>query len=812
MADALSLDPFFLDRRRSLVAAGAGRRVAALDQASARHLGAGRWELRLRFVAPLPSGLAPENLRLVPVRGRAGDGNAPAAPGTAAGGFAVLTVHPDPEDDRSWLAELANPTDPAALLRGTPQWAVELVGLPAADPLLNRARFNLLVATPANLPPAAPAPAAPLPTAAPAIDYLAKDYASFRQQMLDDIALWLPDLPNDSVAAQNVALVELLAFAGDYLSYYQDAVGTEAYLGTARRRVSVARHAQLLDYWISEGTNSRTWVKILIAADTPAGAVLPAGTALLTAVPGMPAVRVTELADLDEAVSRGARIFETLEDLDVGIDLQEPQIHDWGLPDFSIPAGSTTAALRCQSPRLAPGRALLLASRQRPQDQHVVRLTSAEPGRDPVTRDAITSLGWAAEDALPFDLPVTARGPEGRPLRLSTACTNVVLADFGATWPLAVPAAATRPRVHLPRVPRSGSYRPRLPQKGMIFRVPFSQAAAGSAAAALRQDPARAMPAIRLWQSTLDGRQVPWQVRRQLLASGRFAPDYVVEIEDGREAWLRFGDGWQGQLPAPGSRFSALYRIACGQPNVGKGALKHVVTDLPWVVGVESPFAAAGAIPPERTRRAALFAPHAYQGQARCVTAADYVAALAAHPEVLHAAVELLSTGSWPTVFAYVQRRGGLPLDAPLRAALLAELAARRVAGSEVALLDARYLAVCAAFQVTVAPQASRDAVEQALWQAFGTGELPGGGRGFFAAESFTFGQPLYLGRMVATAAAVAGVTAVAPIHFATWGQPAGSQLAAGVIVPQPYQVIRLLNDPDQPGEGTLRFAMEGGW
>ena len=39
-----------------------------------------------------------------------------------------------------------------------------------------------------------------------------------------------------------IALVELLAYVGDYLSYYQDAVATEAYLDTARRRISVRRH------------------------------------------------------------------------------------------------------------------------------------------------------------------------------------------------------------------------------------------------------------------------------------------------------------------------------------------------------------------------------------------------------------------------------------------------------------------------------------------------------------------------------------------------------------------------------------------
>jgi hypothetical protein len=45
-----------------------------------------------------------------------------------------------------------------------------------------------------------------------------------------------------------VALVETLAYVGDHLSYTQDAVATEAYLGTARRRTSLRRHARLLDY------------------------------------------------------------------------------------------------------------------------------------------------------------------------------------------------------------------------------------------------------------------------------------------------------------------------------------------------------------------------------------------------------------------------------------------------------------------------------------------------------------------------------------------------------------------------------------
>ncbi len=54
-----------------------------------------------------------------------------------------------------------------------------------------------------------------------------------------------------------VTLVELLAYAGDPLSYFQDAVATEAYLGTARRRASVRRHARLVDYPMHDGASAR---------------------------------------------------------------------------------------------------------------------------------------------------------------------------------------------------------------------------------------------------------------------------------------------------------------------------------------------------------------------------------------------------------------------------------------------------------------------------------------------------------------------------------------------------------------------------
>ena len=99
--------------------------------------------------------------------------------------------------------------------------------------------------------------------------------------MLDRLSLTVPGWTERSAADVGVTLVELLAYAADNLTYRQDAIATEAYLGTARRRVSVRRHARLVDYHLHEGCNARAWVHVEVAGNNIA---LARGTQLLSRV------------------------------------------------------------------------------------------------------------------------------------------------------------------------------------------------------------------------------------------------------------------------------------------------------------------------------------------------------------------------------------------------------------------------------------------------------------------------------------------------------------------------------------------------
>jgi hypothetical protein len=81
-----------------------------------------------------------------------------------------------------------------------------------------------------------------------------------------------------------IVLVELLAYVGDHLSYYQDALATESYLGTVRKRISVKRHARLLDYYMHEGCNARAWVYMKVNENIDL-VFVPKKAKLLTGVP-----------------------------------------------------------------------------------------------------------------------------------------------------------------------------------------------------------------------------------------------------------------------------------------------------------------------------------------------------------------------------------------------------------------------------------------------------------------------------------------------------------------------------------------------
>jgi hypothetical protein len=107
------------------------------------------------------------------------------------------------------------------------------VGTPPAgiDPALAQIEFRFKVDCPSDFDCKPTDNCIPEPATAPVINYLARDYVSFRRLMLDRLTALMPNWRERNPADLWVTLAEAMAFRGDELSYYQDAVTTEACLG-----------------------------------------------------------------------------------------------------------------------------------------------------------------------------------------------------------------------------------------------------------------------------------------------------------------------------------------------------------------------------------------------------------------------------------------------------------------------------------------------------------------------------------------------------------------------------------------------------
>ncbi|SFN69742.1 putative baseplate assembly protein [Nitrosospira briensis] len=223
------------------------------------------------------------------------------------------------------------------------------------DPRYSCIDFSFKVSCPSDLDCKADTACPPETFPAPEIDYLAKDYASFRQLILDRLALTMPDWRERHIPDIGITLVELLAYVADYLSYYQDAVATEAYLDTARQRISVRRHARLVDYRMHEGNNARAWVTVWTATDLP-----PLRAKDFYFITGFPDIRtasgdVVNQDDLNRVPSNLYEVFEPLttvpdEEFNFRAAHSEMYFYTWGDNECCLPKGTIRATLLDEAP------------------------------------------------------------------------------------------------------------------------------------------------------------------------------------------------------------------------------------------------------------------------------------------------------------------------------------------------------------------------------------------------------------------------------------------------------------------------------
>lgn len=368
------------------------------------------------------------------------------------------------------------------------------------DPHLAEIEFSFKVECPNDFdcvpetycPPEAPTP--------PVINYLAKDYGSFRTLMLDRLGQLLPNWGGRSEADLGIALAELVAYVGDSLSYRQDAVATEAYLETARSRVSLRRHVRLVDYRIHDGCNARTWMQLQVSGPLSLDRTK---TKFYTFAPRMP----SPLAGNERAaLLAGVVFFEPMQNAQLFLEHNQMSFYTWGDSNCCLPKGATEATLRGTFAHLQVGDVLIFQEVIGPQTgdpadadlrrRCAVRLTNVatqnalgqilvDPLFEQGTGKPITSAGqqptpvteiqWAAEDALPFPICVSSKfldstDKETTLADVSVAFGNVVLADHGLSVSGVKLPTVPAPSILYPPDPAADRCKPTRPALPVRYR------------------------------------------------------------------------------------------------------------------------------------------------------------------------------------------------------------------------------------------------------------------------------------------------------------------------------------------------------
>ncbi len=747
----------------------------------------------------------------------------------------------------------------------------------AFDPRYDRIEFNFKIDCPNDFDCKAQVTCPVEATVEPDINYLAKDYAGFRQLILDRMALIMPEWKERHIPDIGIALVEVLAYVGDHLSYYQDAVATEAYLDTARQRISVRRHARLVDYRMHEGCNARAWLCVEVDNDLPP--IKPDDICFITR---LDETRFAQSAlitgqDLQQFPDSRYEVFEPIasEDIRLYKDHNRITFYTWADQQCCIPRGSTTATLvgewippddsgpapECKpemdmekpeiiaakgkaltnvsSPKLhlKPGDVLVFeevigpetghSEDANPKHRHAVRLTSITADIDPLNGQPVTHITWDEEDALPFPLCLSVLGPpqDCRIIEnVSIACGNVVLVDHGRTVnedledvPEGdVSECCKGEGILAESIRRAGRYNPPL----KFLPLTFSEFTAGNkpAAHALEQDVHNAVAAIQLTSQDENTGQQKWLPQSDLLSSQANDLHFVAELDNEGRAHLRFGNGELGRKLEAGMKFHAKYRTGNGLAgNVGADSISHVVLKNNQFNGfkrVRNPMPAQGGTEREPISEVKLFAPHAFRKDLqRAVIADDYAAIVLREfkNKIQSAVAKLRWNGSWYEVWVAVDPFGREEADQVLLDEITGRLHRYRRIGHDLVVKSAQRVPLDIELAICVRSNYLRGHVKAELLNIFSNKRLADGKIGFFHPDKLTFGDDIYLSKIVAAAQSVQGIESVEVTKMQRFGELKNNEIEKGLLPLSPFEIARLDNDPSFPENGKLVLDMRGG-
>lgn len=750
-----------------------------------------------------------------------------------------------------------NPDGPIMVLTVSPlgdystyYLGVATSGFPPADrividPLLNEIGFKFRPSCFSSN--CAPEDTAPRPVVEPVIDYLAKDYESFRLTMVQAMMERVPDWQPTSEADLDQVLLDLFSAAADELSDYQDRVMNEAYLGSARKRVSLARHARLMDYHIHQGNQASTILALEFDLSFEPDETLRQFelNALLPVAPFKPPPFIVWSGEARR--NNASVIFATQERQVMHQLLNRIGLYTWSDAIPSLPAGSTSADLRLfpidTSPLGRKNAAVVVQDLCR--DGKIKRLliqewlnplTGLEPGRDPGKRQLLTLLPqngsatamldpvtgewfvrvrWEKGDALrsSYCFTVDCDPPVGKVENVSLFHGNLIEVYHGepvtTTFLESTRLLTTADEFHYERL-ESGVSFCKLPQPALAYQNtrPGGDIAPQST--------------LSVFVSQPPGPEDQWDELPNLIHSDdsdENGDHFVVETDENQRSLIRFGNGTNGKVLPQDSEVRCDHQVGNGADG-NIGADKLIFFDPTTLNGAPSgttiincwnPLDITNGRAPEPVAEIIRRVPEAYRArQLRAITLKDYVDRAEELSEVSRAAASYGWTGSWRTVRVTIDPRGTNVLEEPVREKIARHLDAVRLIGEDLEIRPPRFVPLEVSAIVCAHPDYWPEDIRSILEQEFSTGYTPDGRQAFFHPDLWTFGQTIHQSEIIGRIQKVVGVDHVKSVTINRWNDQ-NTFDADHELKLQPNEIIQVLNDPDHMEEGSITFIVKGG-
>jgi hypothetical protein len=655
------------------------------------------------------------------------------------------------------------------------------------------------------------------------VDYMARDFWSYRRALLDFASARYPGWKDRLEADAGMMLLEMMSAMGDEMAYYQDRIGREAYLETATQRRSVRRHARLIDYDIDDGEGSVTWLDCQIDPDEYN---IDAGTNVYSLSENGERIDFEIGTGLEDSLSVNKYLLKKK------WNSLEPYAFDENA--VCLPVGCTEMYIDLLYTDAADLKDKWVLLETSPQDasipvrRHMVKIISVEKTTDHLNQDhEITHITWEDARSLPFEMcmkcnlkvkgnmvPVTAGKRYQADFIVGGDRTNTERAvereghDGTVTYLVSLTESENMPFVRT--MNNEGILVPQ------IYLVEMIASSTGE-----------------LYEKS-DGK---WDCRKSLIGNKSSDPDdrhftlddglwkrVVGYQRNGKEiihqdyttgtgTTIRFGDGEFGKVPPAGTIFRVTYRLGGGaKSNVPADSIKKFEGLSGILLSVRNPFPATNGRDPESLDQVRELAPYRFQSVPECAVLAEDYAMMAERLEwVQRAGASFRWTGSWLSAFVTPDPRDEAELAEDKRRELVNHLDRYRQTGKEVHVMKPVYADIDLEIDVCVAPGFYKGDVEERVFEKlFGKGKSRRT-EGYFSPDHYTFGNLLDRTTLEAAIQSVPGVNAVMKILYGRRGFFPVKEFIDAIYDPGIDTIIRIENDPMYPERGTVTLNMHGG-